>query len=173
MTSQMRRSLQIGTRQQIILTNGSGVPERELNRLRYRDLVIVVNGTEAPFVSKEIGAPLSGVIQIELVEMSVSGVPLTAGVPDYDYLAVKLANMGYDSAWTSSGNQGLILWNSGERTTHRYTDRVLTQSETPSTFREVQITLSKPDGTNATSSDFSTLVVVLRLTYDLDVRRVY
>lgn len=166
-------SMRHGSRQQIILTQGSGVLEREINRLRIQDVVVVVTGSEAPQVVKRIGAPVSHVIQIELVEASIAGVPLTGGVPNYDYLSVKLENFGYDSVWTAAGNDGLPVFVLGERTSHKYTDRVLVQSESPAVMRDVRIALSKPDGTIATSSDFSTLMLVFRVTYDLDARRVY
>lgn len=157
------------------LSQGTKVAEN--HRFHIEEVVLTrttSDGSVSEFTAK-FGSALNNVIRIELVEYSITGVPVTGTTPDYPYFRVALDRMdasGYSNAGVGSG---LFLFTaaSGPNEHVVYSPpRNVKIYKSPIELRETRVVVSLPDNTLATSGvDLTGLHLVLRVWRDSNASR--
>jgi len=108
--------------------------------------------------------PIMGVKKIELVQAFVSGVALTASLPTYAWYDFVLK--GLPSNRLSAAHSSMRIPNLGERSYYEYTARPVYESYNDRGYNltNIQISVRRPDGVQATSADLGAVSFLFRVT---------
>lgn len=116
---------------------------------------------------------LSGAVRVELIDYKVTGVPVTAGVPNFEYLRIEIPRLS-PSATTNVNHQGSIcLQLNGTRTFQVYTPpRRVTDQASALWLKQFSVSIIKPDGSPAVQgTDYVGIYLTFRVTEDQGARR--
>jgi len=132
---------------------------------QHEELVLVIDSaTESNPAEGSISLPavLEYVTEVKLVSYTVSGIPETSGVTNYEGLHVRLGD--FYRGTTNTGNSGLFLPTPTSTTTQSYTGRILRDASTPLTTNLIPWRVLLPDRSPATASDYSRIYIILSIT---------
>ncbi len=130
-----------------------------------RDVVLDLESSVLPgegVFQISLGKQFENVHEIILQEYMVTGVPTTAGVPDYDYFLLQIP--GWYQVVSSKTESGIPLFVSGSRTIREYANRTIKPDSTaPIHFKDLAVQVRRPDRKIATATDYTRVTAVFRV----------
>lgn len=101
--------------------------------------------------------------KVKVIETLITGVPLTAGKPNYDYIVFQCGNIS--TSRQTDGLKGITMPVTGETTRTTYNDRVVrADSASAINFVDIPYRVLLPDKRPATASDYDRIIVTLQIT---------
>lgn len=136
------------------------------NRFVARE-VFILNESSSDFVAR-LDTVLKGCIRIELIDYKITGVPTTAGAPNYEYFRLDASSLGSDSISNDGQSSGLVLHLNGARTFITYSPaRPIADRDVPVQLKEIQVRLTRPDGQRAIfGTDYTGIYLTFKVTQD-------
>lgn len=129
--------------------------------------IFIINEDSSEFIAR-LDTTVKAVVRVELVDYKITGVPTTAGAPNYEYFRLDASSMGSDSISNDGQSSGLVLHLNGARTFVTYSPaRPIADREVPVQLKEVNIRLTKPDGQRALiGTDYTGIYLTFKVTQD-------
>lgn len=113
--------------------------------------------------SVNLSKTVNHIIRYELDTVAVYGVPTTGGEPDYDFFAVGIDQIDFNTVSTDGNSGKLKIFLDGAHSIHTPAESVFKDTDVPESLSQVKVTIRKPDGTIASSSDLSSIHVRIRI----------
>lgn len=141
-------------------------------RPRLLDISSPYQSTTPGEFTVNLDTPIEKIIRYEVDSVSAYGVPTTGGEPDYDFFAIGIQQINFGTIATDGNSGRLKLYLDGAHTIYSPTEAVFKDTTTPESIFQVQVTVRKPDGKIASSSDLSAVHIRIRVYTDTAVRRI-
>lgn len=138
---------------------------------RYVESEIFLAFTSSAYpVAVKLDKSLIGIVRVELVEYKVTGVPVTAGVPNTEYLRIENSRLGLNSTTNVNGGDSICLMIDGSRTYRGYSPpRRISDQASGLYLNKLEFRIMRPDGQPAIQGiDYTGIYLTLRVTEDSD-----
>lgn len=144
----------------------------DLIRPRLLDISTPYQSTTPGQFTVNLDQPVEKVIRYEIDTIAAYGVPTTGGEPDYDFLAIGISEINFNTTATDGNSGRLKLYLDGAHSIYNPAESIFKDTTTPETLYQMTVSVRKPDGTIASSSDMSAVHIRLRVYQDIGVRRI-
>ena len=165
--------------------SGSGFGRNELSygtrvndakRFRTSEIVLARSTTDGSVTDFQarFSVDLDQIVKVELVEYSLTGVPVTGTTPDYPYFRLDLGQLESDS-YTNAQGSGLFLFTAANGPNEHKTyspPRLVKLMDSPTRLRDLRVRVSLPNNTTAVSgTDITGVYLVFRVWQDLNSQK--